>query len=315
MGSLRNWLILGTFIGQTCGASFGFAAQEVGVDTPIKALDPIESPAPVAFGPLTEAQAQAVVVKVEAAYPTPSDVPAAPAVTPSGLPATPSPERFKIGDIAFKLRKSEDQARLAAKSYKEVLDADIGDVEAGWRYGMACYFLGIRVAKTQPEKTTFFAEGRDAALFAAVRDPKCAPCHFWAAVNMALFAQEEGYMKTLFSLKEIQKHLEASIEVDPKYMYSGAYRTLGLINQKLPSMLGGNKAKAREYFDKALAGSPDEPLNYLFYGKFIADVEKDLPRALEVAKRGAALEGIGPERIEAQEAVEELKQVVVSKKF
>jgi hypothetical protein len=197
----------------------------------------------------------------------------------------------------------------ALRRYRELYAQDPGDVQAAWRLAMACYFVGLRVTQDPDEKKALFAEGRDAALFAANREPSCAPCHFWAATNMALYGQEVGILKMLFSLKDIQSHLKATVALEPGYMFSGGYRVLGLIDQKLPGILGGSNERARQELERAVSGSPDEPLNYLFLARFYHDELHDDALALGAARKGVAVSGLGPERLESREAQAELKEL------
>ncbi|MDR3607539.1 MAG: TRAP transporter TatT component family protein [Oligoflexia bacterium] len=211
------------------------------------------------------------------------------------------------GDQAYRERKQEAQARVALNEYREALSAAPKDPDAGWRVGMACYFVGLRLTHDSGEREKLFAEGRDASLGAAKIAPGCAPCHFWAAINMALYGQEVGVFKMLFSLKDVEAHLKQSIEIDPTYASSGAFRLLGVIHEKLPGILGGSNRKAREYYSKAIETSPDEPLNYLFMARLLENHFDRLKDAENLAKKGLTLKNIPSERLESIEAQAELQ--------
>jgi hypothetical protein len=127
---------------------------------------------------------------------------------------------------------------------------------------------------------------------------------------MALYGQEVGILKMLFSLKEVQSHLKKTVELEPRYMSSGGFRILGLIDQKLPGILGGSNDRAREEFEQAVNGSPDEPLNYLFLARFYRDELHDEGKAMEAARKGAAVRDLGAERLESLEAQQELKDLL-----
>jgi hypothetical protein len=223
----------------------------------------------------------------------------------------PSPtDRFKVGDAAFRARKSDSQARESLKQFRDVYGDHPDDVDATWRLAMACYFVGLRVEKDSALKRELFAEGRDAAVFGTKREPNCAPCHFWAATNMVLYGQEVGVLKMLFSLKEVQAHLKSTMELEPKYMSSGAFRIQGMIDWKLPRLLGGSLVLAKENLQKAVTGSPEEPLNYLFLAKFFEEEEHDHLNAAATAKLGLAIKNIAWDHLESKEAQEELKAFV-----
>lgn len=222
---------------------------------------------------------------------------------------------YSEGDQYFAKRKDPALGIKALELYRKYYRENPKDSEAAWRVSLACYFVGLRVEKDQVKREAYFAEGREAALAGIKNNSKCAACHFWAATNMALFANNVGKIKMAFSLKKIQEHLKKSIELDPKYGWGGAYRTLGLIDQHLPSLLGGGKDSAKSYFEKSIEVAPDEPLNYLFMVRLLVDEFKDLPQAVAVAN--SALKQAAPtsDRLESIDAVKDLKYFIKEKKL
>jgi hypothetical protein len=222
-------------------------------------------------------------------------------------PAAAAIDRFAAGDAAFLKRADFAQARTALTVYREAY-ARTPDSEAGWRLAMGCYFYGLRFVKEDDEKKIIFREGRDAGLAAAKETPNCAACHFWAAINMALYGQTVGVFKMFFSLGDIRDHLKESVRIDPTYANAGAYRLLGLIEQKLPGILGGSDDRARDYFEKAISTSPGEPLNYLFLSNLYKDAFDDQAKALSAAKRGLGVPPPSADRIESLEALVTLRE-------
>jgi hypothetical protein len=104
----------------------------------------------------------------------------------------------------------------------------------------------------------------------------------------------------------VQKLLKRSIELYPTYAHAGAFRLLGVIQQKLPGILGGSNDRAREFFEKAIKTAPDEPLNYLFLATLLDEELDDPAGALAIARKGMAVEGLTPDRLEAFESKEKL---------
>jgi hypothetical protein len=225
----------------------------------------------------------------------------------SPLLAKASDTRFEAADQAFRERKEPERALEALKLYREFYKATPNDPEAGWRLGFACYFVGIRLTKERSEKRKIYSEGRDAALHAAELDDKCAACHFWGAINMVLYGDATGVFKMFFSLGDVKKHLKASLADDPTYAYGGGYRLLGQIDHYLPRILGGSKKRARGYYEQAISASPGEPLNYLFLSRLLDDLH-DRDGALAAARNGIAVPTPTPERLEALDAIEDLKK-------
>ena len=214
---------------------------------------------------------------------------------------------FKVGDQAYRERAEPKKAREAIAIYREIYRKNPTS-ESAWRVAMSCYFVGLKLTADESEKTKIFAEGRAAGLFSSEKSPHCAACHFWTAINMALYGQTVGVFKTLFTLKDIQRELKQSLEIDPTYAHAGAYRLLGLIQQNLPGILGGSNSEAKAYFKKAMETAPDEPLNYFFMAKLMRQMHL-AKAALEFAKLGEALPKPAidrPESIEAQENIQTL---------
>ncbi len=229
--------------------------------------------------------------------------------SPSPIPL--NPNRFEAADALFRLRRDPQKAHAAFDAYKALIKAQPSDGEALWRLAMSSYYMTARVAKTDAERETFAAEGRDAGEQSIhFLGDSCAACHFWTAINMAMYGDTVGSFKTFFSLADMRKHLEMSIKADPKYAFSGAYRLLGLVYQKIPGLLGGSDRKAREYFNLAIENSPDEPLNYLFLARLQRDGFDDKKAALETAQKGLQITPPTADRVESVDAVADLKDFV-----
>lgn len=218
-----------------------------------------------------------------------------------------SPLRYRASDDAFRSRKDAAQAQAALTGYRRLAAEHPQDAEAHWRVSMACHFVGLRFAETSDAKLGLFAEGREAGRRAVALSPRCAACHFWTAINMALYGNEKGAFKMLFSLKQILDHLKLSTEADPTYAYSGAYRLLGLIYQKLPGILGGDNDEARRLFARSIATSPEEPMNYLFLAKLLLEEESDDRAIAEIVDKGLEVPPPSADRLESLEALVELR--------
>lgn len=229
------------------------------------------------------------------------------------LTATPSnpktlDARIVEADRAFAERKSKERALRSLEIYRELFKEFPDDPRTGLGLARACYFTGIRLTSENSEKEKIYAEGRDAGSRALKADPKCGGCHFWTAINMALYGETVGIFKMLFSLKSIQEHLRQSIAIDPTYAYGGAHRLLGLIDHKLPGILGGNNKRAREHFEKAIAVAPDEPLNSLFLARLLEKEFEDRAKAREIVEKALSHPLPSEERLEARDARADLEK-------
>lgn len=221
---------------------------------------------------------------------------------------SPLASSYAEADQAFRERANEDSARKALALYRSLYQAKPEDPEAAWKLSMACYFVGLRLTKAEDDQEKLFKEGREAGLISLKKSKDCAPCHFWTAINMALYGQTVGVVKMLFTLGDIREHLRESARIDSGYAYGGAYRLLGTIEEKLPGILGGSNDRAREYYEKAVEKSPDEPLNRLFLARLLADEFSDKAAAAKVAQAGLSETPLPAERVESIEARKELQQ-------
>jgi len=219
-----------------------------------------------------------------------------------------SPPRFIEADGAFRLRDDDGQVLRALEMYRGALSADPDDWQAGFRVAMACYHVGMRIAPTKEERKRIYAEGRDAGRRAAELAPDCADCHFWTAINMTLYGQSAGVIRMLFTLSEIRERLERSMALQPDYAFGGAQRLLAMIEDGLPFFLGGSDARAREYYEMAIAVAPDEPLNYEYYAVFLQE-RREFSEALQVAQRGLLTPPVGPERVESVSSQRVLREL------
>jgi tetratricopeptide (TPR) repeat protein len=216
--------------------------------------------------------------------------------------------RILAADQDFKARKDDSRAQDALSKYRAIWsDSGHRNVEAGWKLAMTCYFTGHRLVHDSDSKERIFREGADAAEEAAKLSPTCAACEFWAAIDTALLGETVGVFKMISSLGAVKDRLQRVIELDPGYAYGGAYRLLGLIEQRLPGILGGDNDRAREYFEKAIEAAPDEPLNYLFMARLMANDLGDPAQAESYALRGLQAVPADASRIESFEALKDLR--------
>jgi hypothetical protein len=242
--------------------------------------------------------------------PSPSPSPSTPPTASVSPQAAIHPSAAR-GDEAFKKRNIAEKAKEALELYREAYQADPKNSEHGWRLAVACYFVGHRLTPNEKEQEKIFNEGQLAGKQASELDPKCAPCQFWTAINMALYGQAVGVVKMLFTLDEIQTRLKKVIALDPGYAGSGAYRLLGTIQWKLPGILGGSNKRAKENFEKAIETSPNETLNYLFLARLLRkEYPEEDAKAIELAKQGLAVDKSKLERVESFEALEDLRKFV-----
>lgn len=237
-------------------------------------------------------------------------VPLMPNPLPDRMGIQSSPHRFKDGDRAFRERRNPEKARIALEKYRGTFKKNPEDWEAAWRVAMAAYFVGIRLTQDSETLEQLYAEGRDAGLGGTTKNPKCAPCYFWGAINYALYADTIGILKLLFALGTLEEYLKKSIELQPDYAYAGAYRLLGTVEEKLPGIFGGSDDEARRYYELAIQTAPEEPLNYIFLARLLENEFDERGEALRIANLGLKVPAPTPDRLEAADALKDLETFI-----
>lgn len=208
-------------------------------------------------------------------------------------------------DQLYQQRSTREKAIAALEGYRQLSEAAPSTV-GWWRLSMACEFVAYRHTPERSDRERLYAEGRDAGRKSLENNDHCAPCHFWTAINMALYGDTVGPFRTILTLKEVRQHLERVADIDPDYAGAGAFRILGLIEWKLPGILGGDNDRAKRYLRKGIARLPLEPLNYLFLAEILLATEG--PAAAEaLIKEARALPPPPAQPVESWDAWNDLQ--------
>ena len=115
----------------------------------------------------------------------------------------------------------------------------------------------------------------------------------WEGIVVSSLAGEKGGLGALSLVKQAKKIYEQAISIDGKALDGSAYNSLGVLYYKVPGWpLGfGDKAKARELLQKALAINPQGIDPNYFYGEFLVETDyaddavSYLERALQAPPR------------------------------
>ena len=227
-------------------------------------------------------------------------------------PLSASADSQATADSLFLKRDRLANAVAALAIYEKLAASPAANPEILWRAAMAHYF----VTQRSPELTSALREaGYESGLAFGRRALEhtaadCAPCNFWTAVNLALLSELRGPFRALRTLKEVRALLAKTAEIDPAYAAGGAHRILGMIETRLPRLIGGDPYEARRYFKAAIATAPDEPMNYLALAKLEAGHFENSQEALALVERGLAQPMPSPDRAESRDARLELTQLM-----
>jgi tetratricopeptide (TPR) repeat protein len=97
----------------------------------------------------------------------------------------------------------------------------------------------------------------------------------WEGIIVSSWAGEKGGLGALSLVKQAKGLYEQAIQIDAKALDGSAYNSLGVLYYKVPGWpLGfGDKAKAREMLQKALALNPNGIDPNFFYAEYLVETK------------------------------------------
>lgn len=107
----------------------------------------------------------------------------------------------------------------------------------------------------------------------SVANPNSAAALVWEGIILSSEAGASGGLGALSKAKEARRLLEESLKLDETALQGSAYTSLGTLYAKVPRWpIGfGNRERAEEMFQKALAINPDGIDPNFFYGEYLLD--------------------------------------------
>ncbi|MGE5471330.1 MAG: tetratricopeptide repeat protein [Bacteroidota bacterium] len=128
----------------------------------------------------------------------------------------------------------------------------------------------------------------DARQVAAAFPGKAEPL-VWEAIILSSAAKAQGGLGALSKVKDARDLLLTAEKINPAALDGSVYNSLGSLYAKVPGwpIAFGDKKKAREYFEKALAINPNGIDPNYFYADLLAD-EGEYAKAADLLKRALA---------------------------
>lgn len=104
--------------------------------------------------------------------------------------------------------------------------------------------------------------------------PNSADAPYWTAafISFDAIARDRGLLiptHTFGAIRTIQKNLSIAIQINPAIHFYGPDRVLGIMNIKMPGVIGGDKALAEKLLREAYQNSPALSANHLMYSKIL----------------------------------------------
>jgi len=149
--------------------------------------------------------------------------------------------------------------------------------EVQWRLSRAMFFLG-QEADSKGARRQLHAAGINAGERAIALNHERVEGHFWAGVNLALFAESQGGIRGARAMLWARSELKLAAKLNEDYHGAGPLRVLGRLEHKAPRLLGGSRNRSRQCFDRALKVAPENSVTRLYAAELAID-EGDHDRA------------------------------------
>lgn len=137
----------------------------------------------------------------------------------------------------------------------------------------------------------------------------------WEGIIVSSYAGEKGGLGALSLVKQAKTLYEQAIQIDGEVLEGSAYNSLGVLYYKVPGWpIGfGDKARANELLQKALAINPKGLDANFFYGEYLVEIKQPdkavvyLERALQAPARPGRQVADTGRREEARVLLEKIK--------
>jgi len=134
----------------------------------------------------------------------------------------------------------------------------------------------IRYQAPPAERATRFEALAAKAHQVSTANPNRAEPLVWEGIIVSSFAGEKGGLGALSLVKQAKALYEQAIQIDGNVLEGSAYNSLGVLYYKVPGWpVGfGDKGKARELLQKALAINPRGIDPNFFYAEYLVETKQ-----------------------------------------
>lgn len=182
--------------------------------------------------------------------------------------AEPLPISFLAqADAAYAKRSDLPQGKIALFYYEKTIATEPSNTEAYWKASRAAWWVGEN-ASSGNDKLTYFRKGMAWAQEAVAHNPNSVQAHFWLGANYGSYGETKGVLKSLSLVKPIRHEMAEVLRLDDHYLGGGGYRVLGVVDYKVPGIVGGSKKRAAKELHKALALDPHDPFTHYYLAEF-----------------------------------------------
>ena len=186
-------------------------------------------------------------------------------------------------DQLYAARSDVRAGQRAIALWEAQLVAQPGDFEAAWKLARAYYWLGTAGAPPT-ERRAALEKGITRGRLATTLQPDRLEGLFRSSANMGSLAEAFCLRQGLKYRTPIRTALEQARRLDPDYLDGSPDRALGRWYAQVPSMFGGDLAKAETHLRAALARKPDSIITLVF----LAEVMEERKQTAEARRLAQA---------------------------
>src|SRR5437868_10307655 len=216
-------------------------------------------------------------------------------------------DRIAEADVLYEQREDLIKARVAVAVLRQARTADYGNYEAAWKLARAAFYVAEHT-DNDSERDDMYREGMEAGKVAVQLQPNKPDGHFWLG---AIYGSSAAHstIASLSSVQDIKSEMETVLKLDESYQGYSAYLGLGRVYLQAPKILGGDSAKAIEYFEKGVKLNPKNTLMRVDLAKAYEAANRDAEakKQIDIVMRATPDPGYLPEH---KDAVEEAKKLL-----
>ncbi|MEJ2663912.1 MAG: hypothetical protein P8107_07695 [Spirochaetia bacterium] len=169
------------------------------------------------------------------------------------------------------------------------MKAGQNDYDTLWMYAVLCYFYGDFYAEKKDVKKRYFTLCKDYADKAVHINPNGAAGHYWLGVGMAMWAEYNGILYSLFSADDIANEMTKVISLNPAFFKGMPWAIRASVYAFAPAVISvGDKKKALADIKQALVYGKTYRQTY----QLVADIYiywKEWDKAHEIIEKALSL--------------------------
>lgn len=215
-----------------------------------------------------------------------------------------------LADQLYDTKELPGHLELAVANYQKAAGYLTVTRETDWKT-IRCYWVLATKASSPQKRETYFNEGVRLGKQAVKNYPNSSQAHSWLALIIGSSAMDEGVVKTLYNKELIRSGLETAISLDQSN--TNAFAGLATWYYYVPTLLGGDKQKALQLIEQAIALEPEYTAPQIIKAEFLM-AEQNYSEALSTLKgvlatKQPVVRGDGVEdKLKAEKMLQEIIQ-------